>query len=98
MTPAEFGRETIETSQWSDRELLLRTFYQACETNGSVRMLKLDIYGDPALEVVGLKQIAHENVAYREKVKATIKLAWAFGGILLAGLFTMLGLLLRMLP
>lgn len=87
--------ETVETLGWSDRQLLLRTYYQACETNGTVNQLKQDVYGCPELEIIGLKQIAQENVAFRDKLRYTMRLAYVLGGTILASVFTMLGLLLR---
>lgn len=87
-------RETVETAQWSDRELQLRTYYQVVETNGSVRQLQHDVYGCPELGIVGLKTVSAANTEFRERSTAGVRVAYLAGAGLLAGIFTILGLLL----
>jgi NH3-dependent NAD+ synthetase len=74
--------ETIETSQWDNRELMLRIYYQTVETNGWVRQLRHDVYGCPEMEIVGLKEIAQENSAYRERMKVGLRIGFAVAGTL----------------
>ncbi len=87
-------RDTIETGAWSDRELLLRIYYQTVETNGSVRQLNRDVYGDSAHGLIGLKELSNINTAYREKLKAAYKLVVGIGALVFAALFSILGILL----
>lgn len=75
-------KETVETLGWSDREILLRTYYQTVETNGWVRQLRHDVYGCPEMEIVGLKEIAIENTAYRERMKVGLRIGFAVAGTL----------------
>ena len=69
--------ETVETMNWDNRELLLRIYYQVVETNGTVRQHDCEIYGQPAHGFIGLRQIANEIVAYRERMRTSMKIAAA---------------------
>lgn len=82
-TPPGNRPETIETMAWDNRELLLRIYYQVVETNGTVRDHSREIYGDAVLGLVGLRQIATENCAYRERLKVGVRI-----GLAVAGTFT----------
>ena len=88
-------RETIETREWSDRELLLRTYYQTVETNGAVAKLKCVVYGDEGQGMVGLVEQAHENSAYREKLKGATKIILAVASAALTMLTAMVVLLVE---
>lgn len=72
--------ETVETSQWDNRELLLRIYYQTVETNGSVRMHDRTLYGDTIHGVIGLVQQACENGAYLERMKVGLRIAFTIAG------------------
>jgi hypothetical protein len=93
--------ETVETLKWEDRELLLRIYYQAVETNGSVRQLNRTVYGDITLGELGLKRAVQDNSDYRQQMEVTLRLvkvalrwAWAVAGVCLALFGTLLGLVL----
>ena len=87
--------ETVETMPWSDRELMLRIYYQTVETNGTVRQHDLEIFGNDHLGVVGLKRWAMENVSYRERMKVMVKVAaWALG-LMASAVTTILVLLIQ---
>jgi len=95
------SRETIETEQWSDRELQLRTYYQAVETNGTVHLHSRDLYGD-VLGHTGLQQrvtLLEESHLELVKLQGSVntfhKLAWVWGGAMLTGMFSVLALLLE---
>ncbi len=87
-------RETLETALWSDRELMLRTYYQTAETNGFVRLLNGTVYGDAEHGVIGLVDQAHDNSLYRERVKAVLKVFYVVGGLIVSGMFALMGILL----
>ena len=72
--------ETVETSAWTNRELMLRTYYQVVETNGSTRQHHLDLYGDPARGQAGIKQTVEDNRVYRERLTIQVRIALAIGG------------------
>ncbi len=88
------ARETVETAAWTDRELMLRTYYQTVETNGTARNHDREIYGDPEHGLVGLKEQTATNTAYREQLKATVRVVWAIGGVSITAIFAILGILL----
>jgi hypothetical protein len=88
------ANETVETLAWNNRELLLRIYYQTVETNGSVRRLNGEVYGDPAHGELGLKRQVEENMAYREKMKVAMRIAWIVAGAALTTLITLLALIL----
>lgn len=87
-------RETVETQEWDNRELLLRIYYQVVETNGTVKDHDRQIYGHPEHDFVGLRHIANENMAYRERMKTLMRFAAAVAGTLVALLGTLLGIIL----
>ena len=72
--------ETVETSAWTNRELMLRTYYQVVETNGTTRQHHLDLYGDPARGQAGMKQTVEDNRKYRERLTIQVRIALAIGG------------------
>ena len=88
-------RETIETREWSDRELLLRTYYQTVETNGTVAKLRAVVYGDEGQGMVGLVEQACANSAYREKLKGATKIILAVASAALTMLTAMVILLVE---
>jgi len=65
--------ETIETVDWSDRELLLRTYYQVLETNGRVCSHETELYGDAVHQVKGLKLQVATNTDYIKTQRTTIR-------------------------
>ena len=89
--------ETVETSAWTNRELMLRTYYQVVETNGSTRQHHLDLYGSDVLGIVGLKKIAADNLAYRERLKVGLRIAMAVAGTLGAMLTALIVLIVERL-
>ncbi len=86
--------DTIETKQWSDRELSLRIYYQTVETNGMVRAHEREIFGDTIHGYVGLKEQAAVNTAYRERLKVSGRIVYIVGSCVFAGIFSILGILL----
>ena len=72
--------ETVETSAWTNRELMLRTYYQVVETNGTTRQHHLDLYGSDILGVAGIKQTVEDNRVYRERLTVQVRIALAIGG------------------
>jgi hypothetical protein len=88
-------RDTVETKQWDDRELMLRIYYQVVETNGTVRQHDRELYGDDHLGLVGLRQIATENCAYRERMKVGLRIGFVVLGALASLLGTILVLLVQ---
>jgi hypothetical protein len=88
-------RETIETAGWTDRELMLRTYYQTVETNGTVSKLRGVVYGDPIQGIVGLVEQACENTAYRVRAKSTLKIIVAVASAALTMLTAMVVMLVE---
>ena len=89
------GEDTVETQDWSNRELLLRIYYRTVETNGSVRLLDRTVFGDQAHGISGLVEQAHENTLYRERAKVGVKLALSVAGAGMSILVAMLVLLIE---
>jgi NH3-dependent NAD+ synthetase len=87
--------ETVETTSWDNRTLLLRIYYQVVETNGTVRLHEREIYGDAHLGIVGLRQIATENCAYRERMKVGLRIAFMVLGTAASILAAILVLLVQ---
>lgn len=87
-------RETIETSSWSDRDLMLRTYYQVVETNGTVKRHEFELYGDPEHGIVGMKEQAALNTEYRTKLSAQWRVVAVMGGTVVTAIFTVLGIIL----
>jgi len=87
--------ETVETLAWDNRELLLRIYYQVVETNGTVRLHDQEIFGRPEHGFTGLRQIANENSAYRERMKTLMRIAGVVAGALLSILGTILILVIE---
>lgn len=88
-------KDTIETSRWDDRELMLRIYYQVVETNGTVRQHDREIYGDEHLGLTGLKQIALENCAYRERMRVGLRIALGVAGAVASILTAILVLIIE---
>jgi len=81
--------ETIETTGWDNRELLLRIYYQVVETNGTVRQHDLDLYGSDHLGISGLKRGTADAMAFCERIRVGMRIAAAVAGTL-GALFTAL--------
>jgi len=87
-------KETIETSAWTDREILLRTYYQVVETNGTVRLHDREIYGDPTHGLVGLKVQATANTESRVRLSGQWRIVCALGTLIVTAVFALLGIIL----
>jgi len=87
-------QETVETQPWSNRELMLRIYYQTVETNGTVRQHHRDLYGDPTCGHVGLVKQAEANTESRVRLLSQWRVIAIIGSAVVAAIFTLLGLLL----
>jgi hypothetical protein len=88
-------KDTVETAAWDDRELMLRIYYQVVETNGTVRLHDREIYGDNHLGMIGLRQTANENIAFRERAKTLARVGGVLAGAIFSILTTILILILE---
>jgi len=87
--------ETVETAAWTNRELMLRTYHQVVEINGTVRDHDREIYGSPDHGSVGLKQTTTENTSYLVRLRTVLKVAGTVAGCCLAILTTILVLVVE---
>ena len=88
-------QETVETRDWSDRQLLLKNYYLSVEQNGRVGKLWTCVFGDEATGVVGLVEQAQENTRYREKAKTLVRVVASVAGAMLTVMVAMLVLLVE---
>lgn len=72
--------ETYETERWTNREILLKTYYLQVELNGKVGRHDRDLYGDPSHADIGIKQRVAAIEKLADSLRAGVKvLAWIVG-------------------
>ena len=86
--------ETVETQDWTNRELMLKTYALVLETNGTARLCKTEIYGQPELGIVGLKEQAAANTESRIRLLNQWRIIAFLGTAVAVIVFTMLGIML----
>ena len=86
-------QDTVETREWTVRQIALKTYYLTVELNGGQRDIKRTVYGAPELGIEGLTEHMEQICAWKDRVDALARVAkWVAGG--LGGLLaTFLGLL-----
>ena len=75
-------QDTVETRNWTVRQIALKTYYLTVELNGGQRDIKRTVYGAPELGIEGLTVRMEETCAWRDRVDALAKVAkWVAGGL-----------------
>jgi len=85
--------DTIETGEWSNRDLMLKIYHQTVEINGTVRQHDRTLYGDKIHGLCGLVEEVQLNKKYREQLKTVIRVVYILGGTAISTIIGLLALI-----